>query len=133
MALDPIKNFAKGTLTAGIDDSATSFSVGAGEGARFPDPATLGAFNITIYNATDYPDPSDDPNREILRVTGISTDAFTVVRPASGNSYNGEDSDNTAKTHNTGGKTYKIVLSMTLKTQGDMMNNNNWLSNQVFS
>jgi hypothetical protein len=110
--LDPVNNFAKASLTAGIDASATSFSVSAGEGARFPNPATSGAYNVTIWNFTDYGDPSDDPNREIIRVTARSTDTFTVTRAQEGTS---------AVTHNTALKTYKIVLSVTKKTIDDLM------------
>lgn len=35
---------------------------------------------------TNYPDPSDDPYVEIVRVTGISTDTLTVTRAQEGTS-----------------------------------------------
>jgi len=65
--MDAHKNFARSTLAAGITAGATSLTVAAGEGVRFP----AVAFNATIWNQVDYPDPTDDPNHEIVRVTSI--------------------------------------------------------------
>lgn len=112
---DPRTNFAKATLTAGIDASATTFSVASGKGALFPN-TTLGAFNVVIWNSTDYPDPSDDPNKEILRVTARSSDTFTVSRAQEGT---------TAMTHNTVGKEYRIILTITAKTIEDLLSDIN--------
>lgn len=66
MAFLKIKNRAISTLAAGINDSVTELSVAAGEGALFPGSTD---FHITI----------DD---EIMTVTGVSTDTFTVTRGA---------------------------------------------------
>lgn len=110
--LDPVLNGVEVTVSIGYDDIATSIVLASGEGAKLPDPAS-GNFNLPWYNSTDYKRPFDDPNVEIIRVTAKSTDTLTVVRPAVGNSYNGEGSTNTAKTHNTGGKTYKMILALT--------------------
>jgi hypothetical protein len=63
--MDNFKNFAKVSLSAGYDDSATEVELAGGEGAKLPDAP----FNATWWNSTDYPDPSDDPNVEIVRVT----------------------------------------------------------------
>ena len=41
---------------------------------------TSGNFIITIWGKTKYPDPSDDPNMEILKVTSVSGNVFTVDR-----------------------------------------------------
>ena len=102
MSLDNAKNFAKGTLSAGIDNSVTSMVLTTGHGARFPSVP----FNVVIWNKTDYPDPADDPNVEICRVTVVSTDTFTMTRAQEGTS---------ASTHNTGGKTYGIIAPLTAK------------------
>lgn len=104
MALDPAKNFAEADLTAGIAAGVTSFSVQAGYGARFPDPAADGAFNVVCYNATDYQNPADDPYREVFRVTARAADAFTVNRAQ-------ESTADTAK--NLPGRTYRIVNAFT--------------------
>lgn len=111
MALDPVKNFSKATVSTGYDASATSIVLSSGHGANFPQPSTAGAFNVTWWNSTDYPDPSDDPNVEIVRVTARSTDTLTVTRAQ-------ENTSGTTK--NTGGKTYKMILGPTAKTITDV-------------
>jgi hypothetical protein len=105
--MDHFKNFAKSVLAAGIVSSATSLDVSAGEGARFP-PAP---FNLTLWNATDFPSASDDPDKEIVRVTAVVSDTFTIVRAQEGT---------LAADHNTGGKTYGAVAAITSKLLTDI-------------
>lgn len=102
--LSSVTNFAKATLTAGISAGATSFSVSTGEGAEFPSPSTDGSFNLVIWNFTDYPDPADDPLKEIVTCDGRVSDGFTIIRAQEGTSDNN---------HNISSKTYKIVLAFT--------------------
>lgn len=104
--MDAAKNFAKGTLAQGYDDTATSIVLTAGDGARFP----TAPFNATWWNATDYPDPSDDPDREIVRVTARSTDTLTVTRGQEGTG---------GVTHSLDGKSYKLVAGLTAKLIND--------------
>jgi hypothetical protein len=104
--IDITKNFAKGTVSQGYDASATSIVLNSGHGARFP----AIPFNATWWNITDYLDPADDPNVEIVRVTNISTDTLTVVRGQEGIS---------ASTKNTNGKTYKLAAGVTAKFFND--------------
>lgn len=118
---DAIKNFVIVEVSTGYDASATTVVLESGHGAELPDPAVAN-YNLVWWNSTDYPNPADDPNVEIPRVTGLSTDTLTIVRPAVGNSYNGEGSENTAKTHNIAGKTYKMMLSATKKVFDDIFN-----------
>jgi len=113
MALDPIKNFAKCTVSAGYDAVATSIVLVAGDGAKLPDPASEGAFNLVWFNFTDYKDPADDPDKEIVRCTAKSTDTLTVARGQEGT---------TATVKNVAGKTYKMVLAMTKKMKDDIGN-----------
>lgn len=102
MALDAFKNFAKGTVT-GFAAGATSASLTTGHGARMP----AGAANYVVWNSTDYVNPSDDPNVEILRGT-ISTDTLgSITRGLEGTS---------DVNHNTSGKTYSIMATVTAKT-----------------
>lgn len=108
MAVDLAKNFAKGVLTTGYDASATSIVLGPGHGARFPTVP----FNAIYYNATDYPDPTDDPNKEVVRVTAISTDTLTITRAQEGTS---------ASTKNTASKTYQLVAGPTAKLVDDVV------------
>lgn len=102
MTLDAAKNFAKVTVSTGYDASATSIVLSSGHGAKLP--AT--PFNVTWWDSNAYPDPSDDPNVEVVRVTNISTDTLTVTRAQEGTS---------ATTKNTGGGVYKMVAALTAK------------------
>jgi len=109
--LDPVKNFAKVTVSTGYDASATSIALSSGQGAKLPAPSTDGSFNLVWWNSTDYSDPSDDPNVEIVRCTARSTDTLTVTRAQESTS---------ASTKNTAGKTYKMVLAPTKKLVDDI-------------
>lgn len=103
MSLDNAKNFAKVTVSTGYDAAATSIVLSSGHGAKLPTVS----FNAVWWNSTDYADPADDPNVEIVRVTAISTDTLTVTRAQESTS---------ASTKNTAGKTYKMIAGMTAKT-----------------
>jgi hypothetical protein len=111
MALDNTKNFAKGTLVGTYTSSATVLNLASGQGARFP--AAL--FNVIVWNKTTYGDPADDPLREIMRVTAINGDQFTVVRGQ-------ETSDGglTASAKDVAGATYGIALILSTKTMKDL-------------
>ena len=100
MALDNAKNFALATVSTGYNAAATSIALTAGHGAKLPSVS----FNAVWWNFTDYSNPSDDPNVEIVRVTAISTDTLTITRAQEGTS---------ASTKNTGGKTYKLLAGLT--------------------
>ncbi|MGY3406105.1 hypothetical protein ACVWZV_002218 [Bradyrhizobium sp. GM5.1] len=106
MTLDPTKNFAKCTVSTGYDASATSIALSSGHGGKLPNPSADGAFNVVWWNSTDYGDPADDPNVEIVRVTARSSDTLTVTRA---------QESTTASTKNTAGKSYKMVLALTQK------------------
>lgn len=110
--LDPVKNFAKVTPQT-ANDTATSITLASGDGAKLPDPNVSGDFNLVWYNFTDYPDPSDDPNKEIVRVTENTDDVLTVTRAQEGTS---------ASTHNTANKVYKMILAVTKKMIDDIEN-----------
>jgi hypothetical protein len=101
--MDDFKNFVKVTVGSGYDASAVSIGLSAGHGARLP----VAPFNMTWWNSTDYADPTDDPNREIITVTAISTDTLTITRASEGTS---------ASTKNTAAKTYRMVAGWTAKS-----------------
>lgn len=111
MTLDAVKNFAKVTVSIGYDAAATSIALTTGHGARLPAPSTDGAFNLVWWNSTDYADPTDDPNVEIVRCTGRSTDTLTITRAQEGTS---------ASTKNTSAKTYSMILAVTAKMITDL-------------
>lgn len=108
---DPVVNFGKVSVSTTYDASAVSVVLATGEGARLPVPSVSGAFNLTWWNYTDYPDPSDDPNREIVRCTARTSDTLTITRAQESTS---------ASTKNTAGKTYKMVLAPTKKFMDDI-------------
>lgn len=122
--LDPVKNFAKTTLAAGINAADTSATVVSG--AVFPNPDDDGAFNLVIWNATDYSNPTDDPNKEIVRCTDRATNVLTIVRAQEGTS---------AATHNTSGKTYAVANTPTAKLIADLndLGNNQDFIDQFFA
>ena len=72
---DAHKNFAYSTVATAPSpaSSGTSLVVAAGEGARFP----AVPFNATVWATGALAIPT---NAEIVRVTAISTDTFTIVR-----------------------------------------------------
>lgn len=108
MTIDVRSNFGKVTVSTGYDASATSIALSSGHGSKLPSSFS---YNLVWYNSTDYPDPADDPNVEIVRVTNRVTDTLTVTRAQEGTS---------ATTKNTGSKTYKMALAVTKKMIDDI-------------
>lgn len=109
MSLDPTRNFLKQTLATGYSLSETAITLP--DATRFPNPDTDGHFNLVWWNVTDYTDPTDDPNKEIVRVTAISGNIATITRGQEGT---------TATAKNLSGKTYQIALTLTKKTMDDI-------------
>jgi hypothetical protein len=112
MTLDPVANFIKLTVSTGYGSSDTTIVLASG-GSSLP---TSGSFNAVWYNSTDYPDPSLDPNVEIVRVNGpgISGNTLPITRAQEGTS---------ASTKNTAGKVYTLLLGITAKMITDIGNN----------
>jgi hypothetical protein len=110
--LDPVANFITVIASTGYDQNAVSIVVLSG-GASLP---TSGSFNATWWNATDYPNPSDDPNVEIVRVNGpaISGNTLPLTRAQEGT---------VASPKNLAGKTYKLILGITAKMIADIAAN----------
>lgn len=111
--VDQVANFKKVTVSIGYDASATSIVLATGQGAELPDPSGDN-YNLIWWDSTNYADPADDPNVEIVRVTAKSSDTLTVTR-------NQESSG--ASTKNTGSATYKMTLGPTAKTIADLESN----------
>lgn len=61
--------------------SGNTLQVTAGLGTYFPNPASVGAYNCTVYPADERPSRT---NAEIVRVTARSTDTFTILRAQEG-------------------------------------------------
>lgn len=74
MSLLLFSNNASTTLAAAISSSATSVSVASGTGAGFPAPSGGQYFRATLVK-------NGNPNIfEIVKVTGVATDTFTIIR-----------------------------------------------------
>lgn len=61
--------------------SGTSLVVTTGEGARFPDPATVGPYPVTVWAAGALATPA---NAEIVTVTAKATNTLTITRAQEG-------------------------------------------------
>ena len=109
--VDQVANFKKVTVSTGYNNTATSIVLSTGQGAELPDPSGDN-YNVVWYDSTNYPDPADDPNVEIVRVTAKSTDTLTVTR-------NQESSG--ASNKNNADATYKMILPTTAKTITDLI------------
>ena len=71
------KNCARTTINqvGGIDSSVTSLTVTNAS----PFPLT-GDFLVTIWDKVTFPDPCDDSNVEIIKVTDVTGNIFTIER-----------------------------------------------------
>ena len=106
--MDAAKNVAKGTVSTGYNSTAIEILLTTGDGARFAEPP----FNAVWWNATDYPDPSDDPDVEIVRVHAIvAGDTLGIIRAQEAT---------TATNKNIAGKTYKLLAGLTAKFLNDL-------------
>ena len=86
------------TLASGISNSATTMTVAAGTGSALLGGVTLAAGNVDQFTvALDV----DTQNEEIVFITAVSSDTFTIVRGQAG----------TSAISHTGGATVKHVLT----------------------
>ena len=79
MSFDPHKNLVIGKVLTVPSPavSGTTLVLRSGEGARFPQPSTDGAFNISIFPNGILPNPT---NAELARVTARTSDTLTITR-----------------------------------------------------
>lgn len=86
------------TLASGISNSATTMTVAAGTGSALMGGVTLAAGNVDQFTvALDV----DTQNEEVVFITAVSSDTFTIVRGRAG----------TSAISHTGGATVKHVLT----------------------
>ena len=86
------------TLASGISNSATTMTVATGTGSALMGGVTLAAGNTDIFTvALDV----DTQNEEIVYITQVNSDTFTIVRGQAG----------TSAISHTGGATVKHVLT----------------------
>jgi hypothetical protein len=111
--MDAVKNFGVVTSSTGYDAAATSIVLSAGHGAKLPDPVVDGEYNLVWFDSTNFTNPAEDPNVEIIRVTGPAGtgDTKTILRAQEGT---------VASNKNTAGATYTMVLGTTAKIITDI-------------
>jgi hypothetical protein len=86
------------TLATGISNSATTMTVASGTGSALMGGVTLAPGNVDIFTvALDV----DTQNEEVVYITAVSSDTFTIVRGRAG----------TSAIAHTGGATVKHVLT----------------------
>ena len=71
------------TLASGISSTATSMTVAAGTGSTLMGGVSLAAGNVDQFTVAIDPDTQ---NEEIVFITQVSTDTFTIVRAQAGTS-----------------------------------------------
>lgn len=86
------------TLASGISSTATTMTVAAGTGSTLLGGVTLAAGNVDQFTVAIDPDTQ---NEEIVFITAVSTDTFTIVRAQAG----------TSGISHTGGATVRHVLT----------------------
>lgn len=77
MAFLKKSNCARTTINqiGGINASDVSLTIT--DASSFP---SSGDFLVTAWDKVSFPDPCDDPNKEILKVTNVVGNAFTIIR-----------------------------------------------------
>jgi hypothetical protein len=86
------------TLASGISNSATTMTVATGAGSALLGGVTLAAGNVDQFTVALDPDTQ---NEEIVFITAVSSDTFTIVRGGAG----------TSAISHSGGATVKHVLT----------------------
>jgi hypothetical protein len=82
MGLDSVWNFVQVQASTGYSSSATTVSLQSGQGSKL----LAAPFNLIWWDSRDYPNPANDPNVEIVRVTNVSSDTIIVTRAQEGTS-----------------------------------------------
>lgn len=83
MALDQVANFVRDEVDESVDDVQTTILVA--DISVFPDPVD-GEYNCVVWDVGEFPRPNEDPNVEIVRVTGIDASQLVVERGVEGTS-----------------------------------------------
>lgn len=113
--LDPVQNLVKVTVAGSYDGNAFTILLNSGDGAKL---YAGGGYNVTWWNITDYPDPSDDPNAEITRIASVVGDVVTLANDGTRRT---EQEGIVPSSKNTNGKTYVMVWGITAKMITDIV------------
>ena len=106
-------NCASSTINQSGGLNSSDLTVIISDVSSFP---TSGDFLSTMWNESTFPDPCDDPKAEIVKVTGVSGNTFTIER--------GQE-DTTGKAHANG---QTIAMLITAGTFEELQNAINALS-----
>jgi len=71
------KNHARTTINQVGGLNSTDLTVVVNDASQLP---FTGDFLLTIWNNVNFPDPCDDVNAEIVKVTGVSGNTLTILR-----------------------------------------------------
>lgn len=100
-------NFASTTLAGPITNSALTLNVASGTGALFPSPTSPDYFKLVLNDA------NTGANYEIVHVTAVSGDAFTIVRGQESTTPRTWASGDIAANFNTAGTMQAMVQQVT--------------------
>ena len=110
--LDAAQNLVKVTPPA-ADDVATQITLSVADAAKLPAPQ----FDMIWWNATDYPDPSDDPMFEFVRITIVNTGTGVITFLRAQETSSGGKA---ASVKNLSSKTYKMACVASAKMFEDI-------------
>jgi hypothetical protein len=105
---DPVANFAFSTVATAPSPATSGTSVTLTDATNFPDPASVGQYNVTI-NAAGATRAQIASGAEIVRVTAKSSNTLTIVRATEG--------PNSARSVIVGDE---VALTVTAKTVTDL-------------
>lgn len=71
------KNCSRTTINQAGGINASSLSLVITDGTQLP---SSGDFLATIWDKISFPDPCDDPNTEIIKITDIVSNTLTIIR-----------------------------------------------------
>jgi len=103
------KNFARGILSADINDSATQVVLNPGHSL----PTDAGTFPLVIWDQSTYPDPADDINLEVVLASyaGVAN-TFNIVRAQEDTSAVAHSSGDRIALHYTAGMSLNDLLNV---------------------
>lgn len=107
----PVVDFGLVTVSGGYSAAANAITLQTGDGSKLPDTAGGYRYPLTWWDATTYAHAADDPNVEIVTVTGRAGDVLTVSRGQEGTS---------ASSKNTADRTYRMSLGITTAMWNDL-------------
>ncbi|MBQ7625915.1 MAG: hypothetical protein IJS87_02480 [Rhodocyclaceae bacterium] len=121
-------NNAFGTLAAPVSSTDTTITLNAGEGARFPVPGNAQDFLITVCARTT---AGIETQWEIMRVTAVSGDTFSVARAQEGTAAVDWPADTPVEMRVTAGTLGNFAQGDVQKVQIDSWGNND--ANNIFT